>query len=64
MKRENGARLALALALASTMLATAGTMTAVVRADCAGLPCVDCSDCGTACFCNRPTQECHSNAAQ
>lgn len=28
---------------------------------CAGLGCVDKSDCGSACFCNRPSQTCYKD---
>jgi hypothetical protein len=28
---------------------------------CAGLTCVDKSDCGSACFCNRPSQTCYKD---
>jgi len=28
---------------------------------CAGLTCIDGSDCGSACFCNRPSQTCYKN---
>jgi hypothetical protein len=30
-------------------------------AGCAGLGCVDKSDCGSACFCNRPSQTCYKD---
>jgi hypothetical protein len=33
----------------------------IANEGCAGLACIDGSDCGSACFCNRPSQTCYKD---
>lgn len=50
--------LALAMVLAASMGAAATTLSASTLEACAGLNCYDGSDCGSYCFCNRPSGAC------
>lgn len=52
--------------LVAACLVSAGQMTAKAQVDgevplCHGLECWDASDCGSKCFCNRPSSTCYSD---
>jgi hypothetical protein len=56
--------------LVTACVVSAGQLSASANSDviidpggggCAGLGCVDKSDCGSACFCNRPSQTCYKD---
>lgn len=57
--------------LVAACVVSAGQLSARAQSDiivdpgtgggCAGLTCIDKSDCGSACFCNRPSQTCYKD---
>lgn len=52
--------------LLTACVVSAGQLTTTARASeappaCAGLTCWDASDCGSKCFCNRPSSTCYSD---
>ncbi len=53
--------------LLTACVVSAGQLSASASVDtlpgggCAGLTCIDKSDCGSACFCNRPSQTCYKD---
>ncbi len=62
--RSRGLELLMVVLLMVTTAVTFGQLTAKAQRDpgaCGGLDCTAQEDCGSKCFCNRPTGKCYVN---